>query len=132
MWFPPPVGIVAERLDGVRGGRNICGLHLHAYADQLQPKISSLRSEIEQYKHHGLALHAHLHDRSIPVNDAAMLARSMHVRIMLILAVLAAIAFCLVTIQNAPETVRAQGRSALKMWLAALCQAPGLRLRFEG
>jgi len=39
---------------------------------------------------------------------------------------------CLVTVQNAPETVRAQRRSALKMVADCLCQASGLRLRFEG
>jgi hypothetical protein len=72
--------------------RNICGLHLHAYADQLQPMISSLMSEIAQRKHHGLALHAHLYDRPIPVNDAAMLTHSLASRILLVLTALAAIA----------------------------------------
>jgi hypothetical protein len=82
----------ALNTDNEDRARNICALHLHAYEDQLWPKISSLKSEIEQYKHHGRALHARLYDRPIPVNDAAMLARSMHVRIMMMLAVLAAIA----------------------------------------
>jgi hypothetical protein len=39
---------------------------------------------------------------------------------------------CLVIIQNVLETVRAQERSTLKWWVAALCQASRLRLRFEG
>jgi hypothetical protein len=72
--------------------KNICGLHLHAYADQLQPEISSLNSEIEHNKHHGLALHAQLYDRPIPVNDAAMLTHSLTSRTLLVLTVLAAIA----------------------------------------
>src|SRR5713226_1377395 len=72
--------------------RNICALHLHAYADEIQPELSKLHSEIQQGKNHGLALHCHLYDRPIPVSDATMLVHSKAVRILLTLTALAAIA----------------------------------------
>ena len=75
--------------------KNICGLRIHAYADELQPRLTSLQARIEQNKSHSGALHAHLYDRPIPVNDAAMLTHSMKVRIVFALTILATIA-CLV------------------------------------
>ena len=81
--------------DNEERARNICGLHIHACADQLQPEIASLRSEIERNRNHGAALHSHLYDRPVPVNDAAMLTHSVNVRILRVLTTLAAIA-CLV------------------------------------
>ncbi len=70
----------------------ICGQDIFAYADQLQPEASSLRSQTAQKKHHGAALHACLYDRPVPVNDAAMLTCSRTFRILLALTVLASIA----------------------------------------
>ncbi len=71
---------------------NICAQDIYAYAEQLQPEVSSLRSQTAQKKHHGAALHAGLYDRPVPVNDAAMLTRSRTFRILLALTVLASIA----------------------------------------
>jgi hypothetical protein len=72
--------------------RNICALHIHAYADSLQPELSRLNARIKQNKNHAAALHAWLYDRPIPVNDASMLSRSVQIRIARVLAALAAIA----------------------------------------
>src|SRR5260370_30736283 len=72
--------------------RNICVLRIHAFADQLQPELSSLQAEIEQNRNRGAALHSHLYDRPVPVNDAAMLTHSLKARILFILTVLAAVA----------------------------------------
>ena len=72
--------------------KNICGLHIHAHADQLQPEVQTLRAEIEQNRNHGAALHSHLYDRAIPVNDASMLTQHLRSRILLVLLGLAAIA----------------------------------------
>ncbi len=80
-----------EKCDEERA-REICACHLHAYADSLQPGLSSLGSGIQQAKTRGLALYAYLYDRPIPVSDAAMLAHSVGFRAFLLLAALAAIA----------------------------------------
>jgi hypothetical protein len=55
--------------------QNICGLHIQAFRDELQPEISGIDRETEndKAKHH--ALHSFLYGRRIPVRDAAMLAR---------------------------------------------------------
>src|SRR6476661_6128476 len=68
--------------DDEERARQMCGLNIYAYADELQPKIASLQSEIEQNRKHGDALHAHLYNRPEPVNDAAMLTHSKKVRTM--------------------------------------------------
>jgi len=68
----------------------ICGLWLHAYADQLKPEILRLESDIEHDKHHAASLHEHLYDRPTPVNDAVMLTHILRIRIVLALAALTA------------------------------------------
>src|ERR1700720_4694725 len=68
----------------------ICGLQLHAYSHQLQPEVSSVESEIKHNRNHAGALHEHLYDRPIPVNDASMLTHSLRVRMVFILALLTA------------------------------------------
>jgi hypothetical protein len=72
--------------------RNICGLAIHAAADELHPAILRLQSEIAEHRRHGAALHAHLYDRPEPVNDATMLTHSRKVRRLRLLAALAAVA----------------------------------------
>ena len=70
----------------------ICALKLHAYEESLRPELSKLSSEIQQAKNRAQALHCRLYDRPIPVNDAAMLVRSLGARVLLVLAVLAGFA----------------------------------------
>src|SRR5579859_2260190 len=71
---------------------NICGCRIHEYAAQLQPKIATLQAEIEQSRNRGAALHSHLYDRPVPVNDAAMLTHSLKARILFVLTALATVA----------------------------------------
>src|SRR5882724_325220 len=78
--------------DDEERARKMCGLRIYSYADGLQPELTRFRSEIEQNKTHGSALHAHLYIRPEPVNDAAMLTHAKRVRKYRFLAVLAAIA----------------------------------------
>jgi hypothetical protein len=68
----------------------ICGHHLHAFEAQLQPELSSLNRTIRNNGNRGDALHQHLYDRPIPVNDAAMLTHQSRVRTAFVLAALAA------------------------------------------
>ena len=68
----------------------ICGLRLQAYEDLLRPGTSHLESQIEHKKSNGLALHSHLYDRPIPVEDAAMLTHRFRIWVVLTLGVLAA------------------------------------------
>jgi hypothetical protein len=53
--------------------KNICGLHIHAFADELKPELSRLSSVIQQAKGRRQSLLAHLYDRHEPVSDAKML-----------------------------------------------------------
>src|SRR5882724_644789 len=78
--------------DDEERARKMCGLRIYSYADGLQPELTRFRSEIEQNKTHGSALHAHLYIRPEPVNDAAMLTHAKRVRKYRFLAILAAIA----------------------------------------
>ncbi len=103
--------------------KNICALHLHACADQLQPEIAGLQSEIEQNSNHATALHSHLYDRPLPVNDAAMLTHSLKARILFVLTALAAIAcfagnmttFCLFGFGMLLTLLMAAGTTALPL-----------------
>src|SRR5947207_5939194 len=70
----------------------ICGLHLHAYEDEVQPVLSRLASEIEHNRSRYNALHDHLYDRPIPVNDAAMLTHSWRTGIVFTLCLVTAVA----------------------------------------
>jgi hypothetical protein len=76
----------------VERAKTICGLHVHAFADQLQPELLGVQAEIEERRHHGAAFHSHLYDRPIPVSDASMLTHVLRSRILLSLLVLAGIA----------------------------------------
>lgn len=75
-----------EEVDAIE----ICSHHLHAFDAQLQPELSSLSRTIKNTRNHGDALHQHLYDRPIPVNDASMLTHQSRVRTAFILAAFAA------------------------------------------
>lgn len=70
----------------------ICGLHIHALADELRPEISDLDNRIDTNEGRTRALHSHLYDRPIPVSDAAMLARDHAVPVLVILCAIAGVA----------------------------------------
>jgi hypothetical protein len=70
----------------------ICGLHIHAFADELRPEISDLDGRIDLNLSRTVALHSHLYDRPLPVSDAAMLARDHTVPLLVILGAIAAVA----------------------------------------
>jgi hypothetical protein len=67
----------------------ICGLHLHAYSDGLQPKLMRLHSDLDDNQHRARALHELLYERALPVNDAAMLTHSLKATIYVILTIAA-------------------------------------------
>jgi hypothetical protein len=70
----------------------ICGLHIHAFADELRPEVSDLNGRIGINLGRTVALHSHLYDRPIPVSDAAMLARDHTALLLAILGAVAALA----------------------------------------
>src|ERR1700746_3890528 len=78
--------------DDAERARTICGLHLHAYAEDLQPELSRLHADIAHNKTHAAALHYRLYSGPTPINDAAMLTHSCKCLILAILAALAALA----------------------------------------
>jgi hypothetical protein len=53
--------------------KEICGLHIHALGDQLNPELSCLFSVIQRMKGRWQALWSHLYDRHVPVSDAKIL-----------------------------------------------------------
>jgi hypothetical protein len=75
-----------EEVDAIE----ICGHHLHALEAQLQPEIARLNRTIKNNSNHGDALHLHLYDRAIPVNDASMLTHQSHIRAALVVAIFSA------------------------------------------
>ena len=72
--------------------RDICGLHLHAFADELKPEISRLSSAIQQIKGRRQALWSHLYDRHIPVSDATMLGLTIAAGILAVMILVASVA----------------------------------------
>lgn len=78
--------------DNEERAKVICGLRIHALADELQSRVTRLQSEIEQARNQAAALHAHLYDRPEPVNDAAMLTHAKKVRRLRLMTALAALA----------------------------------------
>src|SRR5579884_1963963 len=72
--------------------REICALKLHAYEEHLRPEVSKNGSAMETLKKRARSLHEHLYRRPVPVNDAAMLARSVVARVLSVLVILAAVA----------------------------------------
>jgi hypothetical protein len=66
--------------------------HLRSFALEHKPKIDRLNDELKETCNRANSLHEELYARPIPVHDAAMLTHSHHVKIVLALAVLAALA----------------------------------------
>ncbi len=65
--------------------KEICGLHISAYNDEIQPSISALNSEIEESNHQQHSLWTHLYDRPVPASDAWMLARGVGLALLAVL-----------------------------------------------
>src|SRR5258706_15777937 len=72
--------------------RDICGLHIQAFADELKPELSRLSSLIQQTKWRWQALWSHLYDRHEPASDAKMLGLAITVGILAVLTVVASVA----------------------------------------
>ena len=72
--------------------KGICGLHIHAFADELKPELSRLFSGIQQTKGRRQALWSHLYDRHVPVSDAAMLGLTIAAGILAVMIVVASVA----------------------------------------
>ena len=69
-----------------------CAPLLHAYELVLQSSIRRLKAEIVELKSRAEALHSHLYNRPNPVSDAQMLSHVLKCRILIGLAVIAALA----------------------------------------
>lgn len=69
-----------------------CAPLLHAYEIVLQSTIRRLKAEIAELKSRAEALHSHLYNRPDPVSDAQMLSHGLKCRILIGLAVIAALA----------------------------------------
>lgn len=72
--------------------RDICGLHIHAFADELKPKLSHISAAIQQTKARGHALFSHLYDRHEPVSDARMLGLAITAGILVVMILVALVA----------------------------------------
>jgi hypothetical protein len=72
--------------------KDICGLHIHAFADELKPELSRLSSVIQQTKGRRQALWSHLYDRHVPVSDAAMLGSAIAAGILAVMILVASFA----------------------------------------
>jgi hypothetical protein len=72
--------------------KDICGLHIHAFADELKPELSRLSSVIQQTKGRRQALWSHLYDRHAPVSDAAMLGLGIAAGILAVMILVASVA----------------------------------------
>lgn len=69
-----------------------CAPLLHAYELVLQSSTRRLKAEIVELKSRAEALHSHLYNRPDPVSDAQMLSHALKCRILIGLAVIAALA----------------------------------------
>src|SRR6266851_5621790 len=72
--------------------RDICGLHIHAFADELKPELAHLSSVIQQTKGRRQALWSNLYDRHAPVNDATMLGLAIATGILAVMILVASVA----------------------------------------
>jgi hypothetical protein len=72
--------------------REICGLHIHALADEIKPELSRLSSVIQQTKAGWQALWSHLYERHEPVSDAKMLALEIAAGILAVMILVASVA----------------------------------------
>jgi hypothetical protein len=72
--------------------KDICGLHIHAFAEELKPELSRLSSVIQQTKRRRQALWSHLYDRHEPVSDAKMLGLAIAAGILAVMIAVASVA----------------------------------------
>jgi hypothetical protein len=72
--------------------RDICGLHIQAFADELKPELSRLSSVIQQTKGRRQALWSHLYDRHVPVSDATMLGSAIAAGVLAVMIFVASLA----------------------------------------
>jgi hypothetical protein len=72
--------------------KEICALHIHAFADELKPELSRLSSDIEQKKDRRRALWSHLYDRHVPVSDAKIMGLAIAASILAVMIVVASVA----------------------------------------
>src|ERR1039458_8177653 len=72
--------------------KDICGLHIHALALELNPKLLRLSSDIEHKKGRRQSLWSHLYDRHVPVSDATILGLAIAAGILVGLILVASVA----------------------------------------
>jgi hypothetical protein len=72
--------------------KDICGLHIHALALELNPQLLRLSSDIEQKKGRWQSLWSHLYDRHTPVSDAKILGLAIAAGILAVMVVVASVA----------------------------------------
>jgi len=72
--------------------KEICGLHIQAFADELKPELSRLSSDIEQKKGRRQSLWSHLYDRHAPVSDAKILGLAIAAGILALMIIVALVA----------------------------------------
>ena len=69
----------------VDGAREICACAIQSEIDRQRPVLKRLQIEVQQEEHKAAALRAFLYDRTVPANDAEMLALDVRRRILLAL-----------------------------------------------
>jgi hypothetical protein len=72
--------------------KDICGLHIHALALELGPKLARLSSYIKEKRGRRESLCSHLYDRHVPVSDAKILSLAIAAGILAVMTVVAAAA----------------------------------------
>jgi hypothetical protein len=72
--------------------KDICGLHIHAFALELNPKLLRLSSDIEQRRGRRQSLWSHLYDRHVPVSDAQILGSAIKAGILALMIFVASVA----------------------------------------
>lgn len=72
--------------------KQICALHIYAFADEVQPELARLSLLIQQTKDKRQALCSHLYDRDMPVSDTTMLGQEITLGILLVMISVALIA----------------------------------------
>ena len=72
--------------------QNICGLHIHALNDEIQTEVSYVEAKISQVRKGAAALHVWLYEGSQAVCDAAMMARTVAVKVLIALTAVVGVA----------------------------------------
>jgi hypothetical protein len=72
--------------------KDICGLHIHALALELSPKLARLSSSIKEKRGRRESLCSHLYERHVPVSDAKILGLAIAASILAAMTVVAGVA----------------------------------------